>query len=224
VQNGKLGSLCVSAVILVALLAGVYSMMVEPTLTNVVTATRTETESSASPIYTEVASVYVSTSTESTIAGTITTRLTVCSWTCHSGYEFFPTATIYGYEYEYGGGYATEWTETLGNVCIEFSAGEAAVEVRDRYGAVLSCGYATSTISSYSTRTLTLTSVNTNLSVFYSLVPFSVTVTEAHYETVLNPQKLNLQRLAVILFVIGFAGIAVVIALRAKLLSFPRST
>jgi hypothetical protein len=221
VQNGKLGSLCVSAVMLAALLTGVYSTMVEPTLTNVVTATRTETGSRASPIYTEVTSIYVSTSTESTIAGTVTTRLTVCSWACHSGYDFFSEFTLYVYESEYEGGYMTGWTETLRNVCILWGRETPAIlppeskPVEDYYGAVLSCGYARSTICSYSTRTLTVTSVNTNLSTYYSLVPFSVTLTEAYSKTVVNPQKLNLQRLAVVLFVIGFAGIALVIVLRA---------
>jgi hypothetical protein len=120
------------------------------------------------------------------------------------------------------------WVETLTNVCILYGGtpilplqpGEEPVE--DYKGATLSCGFTTSTISSYSARTLTLTSVNTNLSTYYSLAPFPVTLSQPYFTTVVNPQKLNLQRLAVVLFVIGFAGIALVIALRAKLLSSPR--
>jgi hypothetical protein len=212
---------------LAALLTGVYSMTVQPTVTNVLT-TSTEIGSSVSPINTEVTSAHAySTSTESTIVGTVTTRLTLCSWPCRSGYAFFPgLVTIYLYETGEGGYYTIESTEILSNACIALSTGEGPapdiLPVRDYYAAVHTCGNVTSTISSYSTRILTLTSVNTNLSIYYSLVPFSVTLTEAYLKTLVNPEKLNLQRLAAVLFVIGFAGIALVIVLHAKLLPFPR--
>jgi hypothetical protein len=231
VQNRKWGSLCVSAVMLAALLTGAYSMMVQPTLTNWVTATRTETESSVSPITTEVTSLYVSTSTESTIAGTVTSRFTTCSTptTCQSGYEFEPgPVTLHWYEMNEEYEVVSEYWETLTNVCISHGGtpyfplqpGEEPVQAQYP-NTVVYCGLAASTVSSYSTRTLTVTSVNTNLSMYYSTVPFPVTLTESYYRNVVNPEKLNLQRLAVVLFVIGLAGIALLIVLR-KLVSFPR--
>jgi hypothetical protein len=123
----------------------------------------------------------------------------------------------------------SEYWQTTTNVCISYGGtpyyplqpGEEPVEAESP-NTVAYCGLAASTISSYSTGTLTLTSVNTNLSMYYSTIPFPVTVTESYYWNVVNPQKLNLQRLAAVLFVIGLAGIALLIVLR-KLFSFPYS-
>jgi hypothetical protein len=69
------------------------------------------------------------------------------------------------------------------------------------------------TIFSMSSRTLTTTS--TSLSSSFVKFP----VTESHYENVPNPQKFNLQLLAVVLFLAGVGGIAVAIILRRQLVS-----
>jgi len=51
------------------------------------------------------------------------------------------------------------------------------------------------------------------MSLTRSLVQFPVTVTESLYEIVPNPEKFNLQRLTVVLFIIGVAGIALAMLL-----------
>jgi ribosomal protein L40E len=53
---------------------------------------------------------------------------------------------------------------------------------------------------------------STGASVIRSPVSIPVTVTESHYETVRNSQKLGLQSLTIALLIIGVAGIALVIA------------
>ena len=189
-------SLCVSAVMLTALLTGVYSTMVEPTQTNIVTATRT-TESST---YSEKTYVYTGTSMEATTVRTVTSHFTSCSYKeCHSRWVFYPSIVLFGGEYPY------LHTVTWRNVCILWEGDE----VKDYRYPMSVCRRVSTSIFSVSKRTLT----NTSTSLTRSLVEFPVTVTESHYETVPNPQKFNLQRLTVVLFIIGVAGIALAILL-----------
>jgi len=211
-------SLCVSAVMLLALLTGVYSTMVEPTQTNIVTATRTATRWTESSAYSEKTSVYVWRSMEATTLGTITTRFTVCSYSeCRSKqqtvYHFFSSIELE----EFYGTAVTTWY----NVCIRWGVLMGAKVAHDHYFPSRSCGHVTCTRLSLSTRTLTLTSTGTITIPSRSLVPFPVTVTESHYENVPNPQRFNLQLLAVVLSIAGVGGIALAIILRRPLVSAP---
>jgi hypothetical protein len=182
--------------------------MVQPTVTNFSPTTRIETQLSPTPFYTRVTpNFYFSTTTVSTI-------YTVCSYAaCPYGWDFLPgPATVIAYD-EYGNPLSAVTTYT--NACI--LGREVSIAPYETVVVVQSY----STPASGSCIYLT-TSVNANMQVYYSFVPANVTLTETYYNTVANPEKLNLQRLAAVLFIIGFAGIALVTALQAKLLSFPR--
>lgn len=190
-------SLCVSGVMVMALLTGLYSTIVEPTQTSIVTATRT-TESFT---YSEETHVYTTTSAGVITMRTITTSFPSCSYGCDiPGYDFYPTITlVYGYEWENGP------TVTWQNVCIIWNG---ATVNQWRY-AVKSCTYELNRVFSVSPTSVTLTTT----AVTGSSVLFPVTVTESHYETVPNPQKPIVQRLALMLFIIGVAGIMIAIVL-----------
>ena len=98
-QSGRLwASLCVSAVMVAALVTGVYSVMTEPTLTNIVAATRT-TESST---YSERTYLYTVTGLTVTTVGTVTSRFTSVSYRCGSGYEFYASIELWQFYVEHG--------------------------------------------------------------------------------------------------------------------------
>ena len=198
ISNRRLwASLCVSAVMLAALSTGIYSTMVEPTQTNIVTATRT-TESST---YSEKTRFYTGTSIEVTTVRTVTSSFTSCSYKeCHSRWVFYPSIELVGIGLENFGLIVT-WH----NVCILWEGDE----VKDYRYPMSICRRVSTSIFSVSKRTLT----HTSMSLTRSLVQFPVTVTESLYEIVPNPEKFNLQRLTVVLFIIGVAGIALAMLL-----------
>jgi len=192
-------SLCVSAMMLVAVLTGVYSTMVEPMQTNFVTATRT-TEGMT---HSEKPYAYTWTAMTVTTVRTVTSHIISSSYgACPTGYEFYHSIELV--DRPYG-----QVTVTWHNVCIP---------------AITSCEYAYCGVNTYyyptpyrvsvstfifslSSRTLTLASTWLSRSV----IMFPVTVTESYNRTVPNPQKLNLQILTVALFVVGVIGIALAI-------------
>jgi len=191
-QNRRLwGSLCVSAVLLMALLTGVYSIMIEPTVTNVVTAKRTTYGYTSA----EETDVYVWGKTEAIIVGAVTTRFTVSSYgECGLGYVYYDSIELYDTLHDI--------TRTYRRICILWENGVPFVE--DLYVPATSYYNKTNTMFSYSFRTLTLTSTTTMLGL--SFVQF--TVTETHYENVPNPQKSYLQVFTFALLIIGVVGIA----------------
>jgi ribosomal protein L40E len=201
---------------LLAVLTGVYSTMVEPTLTNVVTSTWTATRWTESSIYTEKTSGYVWISMEVTTLRTMTTRFTTCSYKeCRSDFTFYDSIELVEL-WEDAGASLVTWH----NVCIRWKGSE----VDSYYFPSRSCGTETNTFYSLSARTLTLTSTGSRTTLSRSLVEFPVTVTESHYETVPNPQKSNLQRLAVVLFIAGAGGLVLAIILRRPLVAQPSAT
>jgi hypothetical protein len=170
-----------------ALLTGVYSIMVEPTQTNLVTETRTT--------YSEI--TYVRTT--ATIVGTVTTYFISTAYECQSGYEFYSSIDLLEMPDNY--------QFTRYNVCIswylltctEAGCGGPFADIRELEGRQLSVS--TSIFSS---------SLTTNTTTLSLPVYFPVTLTER----VPNPQKSSLQNLAVVLFIAGVGGIAAAIILR----------
>ena len=183
-QNSRL---CVSAVLLLAVLTGVYWVMIEP-VTNVVTATRTT--------YSEI--TYVRT-TGMTV-GTVTTYFISTAVECQSGYQFWESIDLAKLD-QYGNPY---YQFTYYNVCISWYwlyhsalgpfADTRELETTER-----------SVSTTYWLMSPTITSTTLSLP-----VSFPVTVTES----VPNPQKSNLQTLLVVLSIAGVGGIAVAIILR----------
>jgi len=183
-QSSRLwGSLCVSVALLLALSTGVYSTVVAPTQTNTVVAIR-RTETS---IYSEYTHVYTSRSMILSVV-TVTSPFTSCSGSCREGYFFYREIAL---QYLENG-----VVRTMDNLCILW----AGQYVRDYYHTSYTCGIiSTRAEVSYSTLTLTSTSLTG------STVKSAYYVTETHYENVPNPQKSNLQSLAVVLFLTGIA-------------------
>jgi len=206
-QNSRLrASLCVSAVLLASLLAGVYSTVVEPTQTN----TRTVTLTTEGLAYSERTYLYTMASmnvaTLRTLRTSVTRYLTSCTYSCYTGnfHESIVVTRINAGE------------ETLRSVCIVYGPvtvynGQVFLEIEKHYHPQSQCVTVTKTSYAYSlsSGTLTLTSTIIDPSV---PVYFTATVTEPRYETLPNPQKLELQSLTVVLLLVAAAGIGLAIA------------
>ena len=177
-------SLCVSVVMLVAILTGVYSTMIEPTQTSIVTSTRTT--------YTRAEITYVYTMMGITTVRTITSSFSSCFYGCASNYMYYTSIVL--------ARSGNIDLHTAHSVCILWSGNYVAAESIPQK----SCHYELTRGYSVSSRSVTTTIVSSP----YVQLP----VTESHNETVPNPQKSVAQGLAVVLFIVGIAGLGLAIA------------
>ena len=146
--------------------------------------------------------------------GTVTNYFT--SWSfrpCVYGYEFYEEIVLGKYMVYEGPGPVGEAlaTQTWHDVCILWR-GEFVQTTEHPASYRL-----TLTGTAFSMSYTILQTTSTSLS--GTLLPIPVTVTESHYENVPNPQKFNLQLLAVVLFIASVGGIAVAIILPRRQVS-----